>query len=176
MSPTDPGREPGVVSLRIDGLAAGGRGVGRHEGRVWFVERGLPGDRVLARPIARRARFVEAERVRLERPSPSRRQPPCVHQDRCGGCPWMPLAEVEQRAWKERLVRDALARIGGIADCPVEPTRSTGSPLGYRNRVEFAVAWDESGRATIGLHRAGGGGLVAIDRCLLQSDAANRTL
>ena len=39
----------GEYLVTVEGLAAGGRGVGRAEGRVWFVRGGFPGDRVWAR-------------------------------------------------------------------------------------------------------------------------------
>ena len=51
-----------VVELRIDALAAGGDGVGRTaEGRVVFVPRTAPGDRVKARIAALHPRYARAE-------------------------------------------------------------------------------------------------------------------
>ena len=41
-------REEGLRELLLESLGAGGRGVGRLDGKVWFVDGGLPGDRVLA--------------------------------------------------------------------------------------------------------------------------------
>ncbi len=56
--------------LRIDRLATGGRGIARHEGQVWFVAGGVPGDRLLARKVRQHSRFVEARFVRILEPSP----------------------------------------------------------------------------------------------------------
>jgi 23S rRNA (uracil1939-C5)-methyltransferase len=151
--------------------------VARSEGLVWFVAGGLPGDIVLAEPVRRRASFVEATVAEIVEPSPERRQPACPVQDRCGGCPWMPLDEALQRSWKQRLIRDAMERIGGLKGVESETIRVPSSPLGYRNRVEFTVRWGGPGRPLVGFHAAGSpGALVDIERCLLQSEAANRVL
>ena len=165
-----------AASVTIDGLAAGGRGVGRREGRVWFVDRSFPGDEVLAIPERARPRFVEARCGEVLHASPERRSAACRFHDRCGGCPWMPIPESSQRNWKKRIVEDALSRIGGLRDLPVEAVRSPGGPLGYRNRVELTLAASPApGRPIVGFH-GDAGELVDIDRCLLQAEPANRVL
>src|SRR5262245_23691712 len=92
------------TEFEIEALVAGGRGLGRLEGKAWFVERTVPGDRVRARAWRERAQFVEGELMALVRPSPDRRAAPCPYQAVCGGCPWMVLDESLQRAWKRRVV------------------------------------------------------------------------
>ena len=162
--------------MEIEGLAAGGRGVARPEGMTWFVPGGLPGERVLARARRRHARFVEGSLVRLVRPSPARRPPACPLQPRCGGCPWMILEEGEQRAWKSRLLRDALQRIGRLEGVEPEAILPAPQPFAYRNRVEFTVKATGSG-VLVGLHAGGSESrIVDVDRCPVQHETANRIL
>jgi 23S rRNA (uracil1939-C5)-methyltransferase len=174
-----PRRIPGNrgVEIEIDALAAGGRGVGRAEGMVWFVSAALPGDRVLATATRRHARFVEGRLERTIVPSPDRRRPPCPVQRACGGCPWMALDERTQREWKRRLVVEALRRIGrsGVA---VAGIRASTEVLGYRNKVELTLGRDAEGRPAVGFHRAegAGAGLVDVPACAVQSDPANAVL
>jgi 23S rRNA (uracil1939-C5)-methyltransferase len=166
------------VELEIDGLAAGGRGVARAGGVVWFVAGALPGDRVLAEPRRRKPRFVEARVLERLRASPDRRAAPCPLQPICGGCPWMPLDEAEQRKWKRTVVADALRRLGRSA-VAVEPTLASPRALGYRNKVEFTLGPDGRGRPSVGLYAADPdhrGRLVDVDRCPVQTDAANAVL
>jgi 23S rRNA (uracil1939-C5)-methyltransferase len=167
----------GDSELEITALAAGGRGLAHQEGLVWFIPDALPGDLVLARPLKRRKRFVEGRKVRLLRPSPQRRHPPCPFQDACGGCPWMPLEETIQRSWKLRLLQDALSRIGGLEGLAVEEVSRPVEPLHYRNRLEMTLGQDAAGEPAIGFHPSDPvGGLVDVDRCLLQHESANRLL
>ncbi len=162
-------------TLQIEALAAGGRGVARRDGQVWFVPGAFPGDRVLAGVVRRHKSYVEGRVVRRLRDSPARRSPPCPLQPTCGGCPWMPLGEIEQRQWKRTLIRDALRRIGQ-AEVEIEEVR-TSPALAYRNKVEFTLGRDPAGRPAIGLHSGlGDGALVDIDRCAVQHDDAYAVL
>ena len=40
---------PDIIELKIDSLAYGGEGVARSEGKVYFVNGALPGEKVLFR-------------------------------------------------------------------------------------------------------------------------------
>lgn len=168
----------GVVRLEVDSLATGGRGVARGaDGVVWFLPGAVPGDVVEAVSRRKKRRFVAGRVLRRLVESPSRRRPPCEYQAHCGGCPWMVLEEDEQRRWKERLLRDALVRVGGIEQPDVKPLLAAPPDLGYRNRVELALEPGDGGSWLLGMRRPGEGrGVVDIARCLLQHDAANEVL
>ncbi len=169
--------QAGRTRLRVEGLAAGGRGVARREGKVWFVAGALPGDLVVARATRVRARFVESRMVELVEASPDRREPPCTIQAACGGCPWMGLGEGLQRVWKQNLIRDALQRIGHLASPELDPMRVPSAPLRYRNRTEFAVRYGGAVDPVVGFHGADPSrGVVPVERCLLQHESANRVL
>jgi 23S rRNA (uracil1939-C5)-methyltransferase len=159
----------GVTRLEIDAFAAGGRGVGRVEGRVWLVRGAAAGDRVAARVIKDHGRFVEAELVEIERASMLRRIPACPIQARCGGCPLMVVQEVSQREIKHRLVADAVRRIGKLPEqIPVEPVIPAPQDLRYRNRIELTFGQDDSGRRVLGYHAAGSASkLVDVESCVI---------
>ena len=181
-SPTEGAQDIAVppeetAELVIEALVAGGRGLGRAGGVVWFVPGVLPGDRILARVSRKHSNYVEGRLVTRLAASPSRRRPPCPLQADCGGCPWMALEEPAQRDWKRRLVHDALKRIGQT-EVEVEEVRAPPAPLGYRNKVEFTLGRGADGRAAIGLHplEPGRAGVVDVDRCVVQTDPANAVL
>ena len=100
------------LDLRVDSLAYGGSGVGRHEGFVVFVRGGLPGDTVRARVTKVKRGFAEGVVTELIAPSASRVSAPCRHFGVCGGCRFQDLAYDIQLEEKARQVRDALVRIG----------------------------------------------------------------
>jgi 23S rRNA (uracil1939-C5)-methyltransferase len=168
-----PVRKGEELELRIESLAYGGSGVGRHEGFVVFVRGGLPGDRVLARVTKVKRGFAEGLVSRLLEPGPSRVDAPCAHFGTCGGCRFQNLAYEAQLAEKERQVRDALVRIGRIPDPPLEPIVPARSQYGYRNKLEYSFAAGDDG-VELGFHRAGRWDeVVGIDECLLTTDLGN---
>src|SRR5438093_1339428 len=105
-----------LLNVAISDLELGGKAVARHAGCVVFVDRGLPGDEVAARLTRVRRRFAEARLERVERGSPDRVPAPCPHVERCGGCRFQELRYERQLEVKQHLVREALTRLGGIAE------------------------------------------------------------
>lgn len=166
-------RESSVERLTIESIAAGGSGVGRlADGRVAFVPRTAPGDVVDARIIEQKRRYVRAEYVRLIDAAPARRDAPCPHYARCGGCTIEHLSYEAQLLAKQQIVRDALQRIGGI-DIDVPPVIASPTERRYRNRVSFSLRRLGAGRVIAGFHdRLRADRLVDIDsRCLLPEQA-----
>src|SRR3954447_13645819 len=161
------------VDLRIDSLAYGGNGVARANGFVVFVRRGLPGDLVRARVTKVKRNHAEAVTVDVLEPGSVRVDAPCEHFPACGGCRFQDLAYAAQLDAKEAQVRDALTRIAGIADPPLDPIVPAESPFFYRNKMEYSFTRTEDGPA-LGLHRAGRWDEVLdIEKCWLTTDLGN---
>src|SRR5205809_7238073 len=116
-----PVRTDQELDLTIESLAYGGNGVARLNGFVVFVRRGLPGDTVRARVTKVKRNHAEALAVAVLEPGPLRVDAPCAHYPACGGCRLQDLAYDAQVAAKEAQVADALRRIGGLAEPPLEP-------------------------------------------------------
>jgi 23S rRNA (uracil1939-C5)-methyltransferase len=143
-----------VLSLAITDIALGGKALGRHEGRVVFVDRGLPGDRVRARLTRVRRGYAEARLESIEAASPDRVEPRCPHVHQCGGCRFQDLPYPSQAALKERQVRETLEHLGGIAEPPVRPLVGAPETFGYRNKMEFSFHPTAEG-PVLGLHERG---------------------
>ncbi len=161
------------LELRIDSLAYGGNGVARLDGFVLFVRRGLPGDLVRARVTKVKRNHAEALAVDVLEPGPARVDPPCSHYPACGGCRFQDLAYEAQVDAKEAQVRDALQRIGGLGELPLEPILPAESPFHYRNKFEYSFTEAPEGPAP-GLHRAGRWDeVLPIETCWLTTDLGN---
>jgi 23S rRNA (uracil1939-C5)-methyltransferase len=127
--------------VEIQSLSSEGDGVGRlSDGRVVFVEGGVPGDCVQLDRIRPERRFVRAEVGRLVRASPDRVTPACPHFGVCGGCQWQHLAYPAQLEAKRRIARDALERIGGITLPELPEIVPSPEPYGYRARARWVEA------------------------------------
>ncbi|MEO8564354.1 MAG: TRAM domain-containing protein [bacterium] len=139
------------TTIAIESVAAGGDGVGRAEGMVVFVPRSAPGDLAVVR-LSRAKRFARGRLLSLDRPSPVRVDPPCVHYtaDRCGGCQLQHLTYAAQLEAKSAIIGDALRRIGRreVVNPLVAPSES---PWRYRRKLTLHLRL-RSGGWIAGLH------------------------
>jgi 23S rRNA (uracil1939-C5)-methyltransferase len=161
------------LELRVDSLAYGGNGVARLNGFVVFVRRGLPGDRVRARVTKVKRNHAEALATEVLEPSPERVDAPCSHYPACGGCRFQDLAYETQTAAKEAQVADALRRLGGVAEAPLEPILPAVERFHYRNKLEYSFTPGPEG-PILGFHKAGRWDEVLdVERCWLTTDLGN---
>lgn len=123
------------LELTIEKLVAGGDGIGRFEGIPIFVPRSAPGDRVRVRLFERKPDYGRAEIVSLLSPGPGRREPPCPHFARCGGCDLQHLEDDMQLRLKSEAVLDTVRRISGLA-IPEPSAVVAGRSWGYRLRTQ----------------------------------------
>lgn len=159
----------GVTRVKIQTWAAGGRGLGRVDGRVWMVAGAVPGDEVDARVVKDHGRFVEAVVHTLDRPAQSRRATACPIQGDCGGCPLMVIDEAAQREAKRGFLIDALQRIGRLPHgITVHEVVAAPTELRYRNKIELSFGRDEAARPVLGYHRADRpSALVDVEDCVI---------
>jgi 23S rRNA (uracil1939-C5)-methyltransferase len=161
------------IVLRVDSLAFGGNGVGRLNGFVVFVRRGLPGDTVRARVTKVKRSHAEALAVEVVEPGAARVDAPCAHYPACGGCRFQDLAYEEQVRAKEAQVGDAFRRLAGLQDAPLEPIVPAESAFHYRNKLEYSFTQTPSGPA-LGFHKAGRWDeVLELERCWLTTDLGN---
>ncbi len=161
-----------VLDVDIGPVAHGGHCVARHEGRVLFVRHALPGERARVQVTGGRAkgRFWRADAIEVLRASADRVQAPCPYArpGGCGGCDFQHVALPAQRALKAQVVREQLSRLGGVeVDVVVEEVDGegvdAGRGLGWRTRVQFAVAPD----GEPGLHAHRSHRVVPVRQCLI---------
>jgi 23S rRNA (uracil1939-C5)-methyltransferase len=153
------------AQVEVESIAAGGDGIARAEGLVVFLPRTAPGD-VGEAEYELHGRLARGRLVRLDRPSPERVEPPCVHyvRDRCGGCQLQHLAPEAQQRARSRMVVDAFARIGRRA-VPPPVVREAGTPWRYRRKLTLALRW-VGGRWMAGLHPYDAPGRIfALEDC-----------
>jgi len=138
-APPNPTRSPAELRrATIASLDQEGRGVARDSGKVAFVDGALPGEEVEFRVWRRKPRYDLASVVRVMREDSARVTPPCPHYERCGGCSLQHLDPGAQVANKQRVLEEALARIGKVEPhmllAPIH-----GPSLGYRHRARWSA-------------------------------------
>jgi 23S rRNA (uracil1939-C5)-methyltransferase len=156
---------PGTVGeVTFSDLLANGQAVGRFDGMVVFVDGPLPGERARVRLVEVKAKYAVAEVLELLSTSPERVAPFCAVFGSCGGCQVQHLAYPAQLRWKQRIVADALARIGGLENVVVREPVGMDEPRAYRNKMALVVE-QHGGETTLGFYRARSHDLIPIERC-----------
>ena len=124
-----------VIKIKVEGIAAGGSAVARHEGKNIFIEGAAPGETVVCRITEDRRSWARAELLEITEASSARVSPACVYYGICGGCNLQHISYQSQIAAKTAILKDAFLRIGGIV--PPEPKVFPSKPWEYRNRMQL---------------------------------------
>ena len=151
------------IEVRIEKLVDGGDGLARFEGIPIFVPRSAPGDRLRVRVVERKPGYGRAEIVEVLAAGAGRRDAPCPHFERCGGCDLQHLEESVQLEAKARAVRETLRRLGGVEELP-QVTVVPGRPWGYRLRAQLHVEDGPRG-PQVGYFARGSHDLEPVSRC-----------
>jgi 23S rRNA (uracil1939-C5)-methyltransferase len=159
------------LPLEIHDVAFGGKGVARHDGKVYFVPFTIPGEKITARVVRQKKNFGEAELVAVETPSADRVEPPCPYFGVCGGCSYQHIAYPRQLEIKAAQVEQTLRRVGRLEKVPMRPIVGAPQPYGYRNRIRVH---SEGGVTGFFAHDARV--IVDIEQCALAVPEVNRAL
>lgn len=159
-----------LIEVTIADLSDRGEGVGKSAEGVVFVPNTAIGDRALVRLVRVKRNYARGQLHELLDAAPSRQRPPCIVADKCGGCQWQHVTYDAQLQAKQTQVREAIARIGGFPQPPVNPPLSTGEPLGYRNKATYPVRRSPDGGVRAGYYQKGSHKLVNLNQCPVQDD------
>lgn len=179
---------PLLEHVVITDVAAEGKAVAKIDGMVVFVPYGVPGDEVDLQVKRKKHKFMEAEIVRIHKPSSIRVAPFCRHFGVCGGCKWQCLPYEEQLKYKQQQVEDNLTRIGKIALPKIQPIMGSRHENRYRNKLEFGFSnkkWLTTEQIAsgekfdvmdaVGFHIPGAfDKILDIETCFLMDDINNR--
>ena len=159
-----------TLEVAVDDVAAGGDGIGRApDGRVVFVDGGVPGDTVAVHVTADKSRMLRGRAVAVVHASPDRTAAPCPYAATCGGCSWQHVSLAAQRRHKVRIVEESLRRIARLeTDVGLGPALPA---EGFRTTVRILV---HGGRAAFRAERSHDP--VAIERCLVAHPAIDELI
>ena len=157
--------------VTVSDVAFGGKGVARHEGKVFFIPFTAIGDEVKVGITRDKKKFAEAEVLEVLTPSPDRVVPKCHWYGQCGGCTYQHISYPAQLALKQRQVEQTLRRVGKLDEVPMRPIVPSPEPYAYRNRIRVHVTQRQVGFFAHASHE-----LVTISRCELAEPGVNETL
>lgn len=153
-----------VLEIMLTTHAYGGEAMGRlPDGRAIFVPFALPGERVRVKLVEEKRSFARGELLEVIQPAPERIAPRCPHFGECGGCHYQHLSYEDQLQVKTQILKDQLARIGNLAQAPVEPPIPAPQPFYYRNHIQFHLTPE----GTLGFEASRTNQVVPIRECHL---------
>jgi len=163
--------------VTIESLTNEGQGVARVEGFAVFVVGALAGEEVKAHVIKVQPTYAIAKAVEIIKPSSDRVRPACPVFSQCGGCTLWHLSYPAQLKQKQQFVLDALTRLGGFSNVPMQPIVGMEDPTRYRNKGSFPFSV-LGNAAVFGFYAERSHRLVPFSDCLIQDerivDAARR--
>ncbi len=120
------------MKIEIEKVVYKGLGMGRLNGKVYFVPHTLPHE-VVDIEVEKEAKNYGFGRLkRIITPSPYRRDPPCLFYKRCGGCHLMHSLYSHQIEIKRNIIREMLGRDDIII-------RKNINEFGNRFKMELSV-------------------------------------
>lgn len=129
-----------IPELQIIDIAEEGKGVGKADDLVIFVDKAVPGDVVDVRLVKKKKNFAEAVIEKLQKPSDLRTDPFCSHFGTCGGCKWQHMDYEAQLRFKHKNVEAALQRLAKVDTSAMEPILGSAVNRYYRNKLEYTFS------------------------------------
>jgi len=173
-------------NVTIIDIAEEGKGVGKADDFVLFVDKAIPGDVADVQVYRSKKNFGEAKIVELKQPSEYRTEPFCEHFGTCGGCKWQHMTYAAQLKFKQKSVTDALTRIAKIDIAGMLPIIASPEDKYYRNKLEYTFSnkrWLYDGESrddealnmnALGFHIPGRfDKILDINHCWLQAEPSN---
>jgi len=106
------------MKITIDDIAYGGYGVGRINGKVFFIDYAIPGDELEIKAYNDKKRYSFGKIVRIQKYSEKRVSSPCPNFELCGGCNYLNISYSEEIDFKKRILSSNLQKIASIVEQP----------------------------------------------------------
>lgn len=165
-----------IITLDISDLNDQGEGVGRYEQRVVFVPDTVPGDQIKVRLIRVKTSYAYGKLITIINPSSHRIKPPCILAQDCGGCQWQHIDYNFQLIAKKNQIQQALIRLGGFANPPIQSTQSCYQALDYRNKVTYPLGVNVTGEIKVGFYEKHSHKIINLNQCPVQDQQFNPLL
>ena len=164
----------------IEDIAPGGQAIARSEGKIFFLDLGVPGQTVRAKITEYKKGIYFAQRLQVLSPAPNQAEPFCPYFGLCGGCQWQEMPYPEQLALKTRHVQDSLSRLGGFEALKINPCLPSPKQQHFRGKLEFAFAALEDKKRKIiavpGLRQRSSHNIVPVSFCPVGCPEINQVL
>ena len=162
-----------IFETNIGAVNSSGQGIGTLDGLKIFIDLALPGEKVRAQIIERKKKYAVASLVEILEKSADRVDPICPIFNSCGGCQIMHWEYNQQIKYKTKMVEDALKRIGGQENPPVETCLPSPIQLYYRNKIQLSF-FEDDGKPSLGFYKKHSNDVEAVDECFIHCELGQK--
>lgn len=155
--------------IKIESLDHNGRGIGKLNNKIVFVNNALPDEIVEIKILKDNKRFIEADVDRYIKKSDMRVNSPCPYFEVCGGCDVMHLSIQNQLKFKQDKIKNIVDRYLKL-DIKINDIVKCDNHLNYRNKVTFQI------NHNIGFFKKNTYDIVNIDKCLISHTKINEAI
>lgn len=152
------------LELEIEKIVWGGKGLGRANGKVFFVEKAVPLDKIRMRVTLSKSDFGEGEIEKIIYPSKFRVSPICKDFQKCGGCQLQMVNYAQSLVIKEEIAKEILKRWTKTAK--FNKIIGMETPFEYRHKGEFHLRVASS-KLICGFFEAKSHKIVPFENCHL---------
>ena len=155
--------------IEITSLDHNGRGIGKLNNKIVFVENALPGEIVDITILKEKKNYIEARVNNFIKKSEKRIESMCPYFAECGGCDLLHLNYENTLKFKEDKIKnivnrylDSKIKINNIVPCE--------NNFYYRNKTTFQV------KNCIGFYKNNTYDIIKTDKCLISSELINNSI
>jgi 23S rRNA (uracil1939-C5)-methyltransferase len=153
------------MEVLIESVDHEARGVARNDNKVVFVENALPQEIVGVEIRRRKPSYETGISTYIKSVSASRIKPRCVNFGVCGGCSFQHIDPKTQLAIKQRVLEDALDRIGRVRPEQIL-SPICGPQFNYRTRARLSSRYViKKEKALVGFREKGKSYVVDMTSC-----------
>lgn len=161
-----------MEKIVIEKLDHQGRGIGKLNDKVIFINNALPNEEVKAEITLEKKKYYEGKLIEIVKKSKDRIESICPYFYECGGCDLLHMSYDNQLKFKQNKVIDILTKFSKIENIEnkiknIIPSKNI---FNYRNKVTFQV------KENIGFYKRKTYDLIPISKCLLITDTMNEVL
>ncbi|WP_026695215.1 23S rRNA (uracil(1939)-C(5))-methyltransferase RlmD [Peribacillus kribbensis] len=175
MKRTAPVAKNDFVEVVFEDLTHEGAGVAKVDGYPIFVQNGLPGEKAQIKVLKTNKGYGFGRLMEIIEPSPYRVDLSDMDQSLYGGCQIQHMSYEGQLKFKEKQVREVLARIGKLEDVKVHSIIGMDKPTHYRNKAQVPVG-EEEGTLIAGFFKPRTHEIVDAKESIIQDPVINKTV
>ena len=155
--------------IEITSLDHSGKGIGKFNNKIVFVENALPGEIVDIKILKDKKNYMEASINKIIKKADNRIESACPYFSKCGGCDLLHINYNDSLKFKQDKIENIIKRYLN-KNIKINEIVKSDNNFYYRNKTTFQI------KETIGFYKNKTYDIIPIDNCLISSKLINNSI